>query len=599
MINYFKHTSGEAFTLNGNPYNGFFNIIGGNVITGKLSSSDSENLLHSDTFISSIYTNGIELDTTFTNTPKLTAYFSNTFDLFDLQGIRNYTNSIDNNNLTCFKSLVLGNPTIFKFEETGGRYYGLVSNLEENSEFIPIKTDYRGNINPFSDSIYWKFLDTITTGAVIVNSSEVFKYICSDGVNDYILTGTFTDNTPLTLSYVKINADFDQSSPSHTAPDYTFSIHHDIENSKLLFVKLNSIEIYDISNFDECETLILVDRLPLNESILKFNIWNVFDESPNTTPTTWGSKYRLYDKNSSKYIKFGQNFRSSISSDVLTLHNKYSTEVYQNIQLSNYGISNLISLDIRPVDDYITILHKSNDGILSITFFDPTQIDETIKTSTLYSINALHDVKVEFSGIDSNVFYTFSENEYQSRYISAPEYPSGRLEVCDLIYPYKYTWNTTNELYNFSNLQWNTASKKSNTFNNLHVSHYFTNNKMYMILHNIGRIYALQQPANDRFLAAIPLDLPKNFTSVSCNQTSIGLSFNYEMSKLILDTVNIFTNASNAFTITEYNIMESPIYAPTIGFNDLYINGNETLNVIVLQRISTASINLQNQLLTK
>jgi len=596
MINYFKHTDGEAFTLNNEDYVGFFNIVDNIAYTGKSYTAESILLTPKSTFIADTYIKALEFDTTYNNIPTLTPYYSNTFDLLDAKGMSQYIDSINNNNLICFNSLVLGNPTVFNYEETNGRYYGLESTLEDSPDSVPVKYDYNGNIEPFSVSQYWAFLDEIITGVLLVDVQETFKYICSNGVNDYILTGSFSENVPLTLSYLKVNANFDTSSPDHATPNFTYSIHHDKEASKLLIVKLDAIEVYDITNFENCENLILIDRLGFsNPSTFKFNVWSDTDDNYNTIPSTWNDGYRSYGDNFQYYVKFGKNIRSIIENDTLILSNKYSIDEYRSIKLTDYGISNVIAIDIRTIDDYVVILHK-DDEQLKVSFFDPSiEILEFI-TRDIYSINYVENMKIQFSDIDSNIFYINSSTEYQSRYISAPKYPSGRLELEDLHYPEDLIWNTAFEIYNLVSLKWDNINK-SNTFNNLTTAETFTNNKMYMILHNVGRLYALQQYPNDRFLNAVPLNLSKSFKSISCNQSSIGLYLNSELSNLIYDTMNISNSSSNSFTITENSVNLSELTLSDYNYNNSYFNGNETVNVITLQRISTNLINLQNKLL--
>jgi hypothetical protein len=591
MITYYKHTDGESYILNGNDYVGFFNITNGVASTNKLSSFDSFPLTSKNNIIAEIYNGKYEFDTTYNHLPIITPFYSNVFDLLDTQGMSKMVTTINSNNLTCYKGLILGNPTVFKYEETDGRFYGFKSVDDVIEESVKYNDLYRGNIDTFSSIPTWSFLDNIISGEIMVDSFENFKYICTDGENDYVLTGSFSSTEGLTLLHVKHNI-------NESSPDYTYSIHHDSDNSKFLFVKSSYIEVYDASNYDECDKLLLVDRIPLLPSQFKFNIWNIFDASPNKNTTTWNSRYQLFNSNNPKFIKFGKNLRSIIQNNTLHLFNKYSTDIIQTISLSNYDITEILALDIRTIDDYIGILHKK-DEIMYISFFDSTNIANTIKTYNIFSIKYKPDIKIKFSDIDSNVFYTQTSTEYHSRYVSTPEYPSGRLEFCDLQYPYGLIWNKTAEKYNLIPQKWDTKSKKSNNYNNLVISHLFTNNKMYMLLHNIGRIYALQQQPNDRFLNSVPLDLKKYFNELSCSQSSIGLYINSELSNLLKDTINIFTNTSSSFTIKELEVIEKQLDNLLFDTNNLYINGNETLNALVFQRITTTITDLQNKLLPK
>lgn len=594
MINYFKHTTGESFTLDGENYIGFFHILDGKAFTGKTFTIDSRELAAKSTMLSELYLQSDNLDTNYGNIPTISRYYSNTFDLLNKQGLISYISPLDANNLICFKSLILGNPTIFTYN-AGCRYYGLVSSQEDSSASVPYKTDYSGHISPFSVSNYWGFLDKITTGVVLVDTSENFKYVCSDGENDYILNGTFTTDDPLTLSYTKPNLFFDITSPDHNRPNFTYSIHHDVDNSKFLFVKLSAIEIYDATTYGDCNNLILIDKIALAPTIFKWNKWNTFDEAPNITAEIWNSKYRIYNPISPKFIKFGKNLRSYVDGTTLQLFNKYSTEIYRSLDMPTYGIDNILAVDIRTVDDYVVILHGTDQ--LKVSFFDPSESDIVVTTKDVLNIQSNDSIQIQFSDMDSNVFYIQTPTEYHARYITVPAYPSGRLDQCAFPYPYRAIWNTTIETYNRIPQQWNTSSIKSNYYNNLVSAHAFANNKMYMIHHNIGRIFALQQPADDRYYNFIPLDLVKYQDSVECSQSSLGVYLNSELSNIVKDISNIYANAFSSFTLSETGVKPTPLNVIPTSSKNLNIQGNETLNVIALQRISTNITNLQSSLL--
>lgn len=594
MIAYFKHTNGESFTLAGEDYIGFFHIIDNKAFTGKITTTDSQELVAKSTMMAGLYTQSDNLDTTYKNIPTILPYYSNTFDLLNKQGVISYIGALDANNLICFKSLILGNPTIFTYT-SDCHYYGFISNLEDSSTSVPCKTDYSGHISPFSVSNYWSFLDNMTTGVVVVDTSENFKYVCSDGENDYILTASFATDDPLTLLFTKPNLVFDINSPDHNSPNFTYSVHHDVENSKFLFVKLSAIEVYDAITYGGCNNLILIDKIALPPSKFKWYIWNTLDLAPNDTTVTWNSKYSLYNPTATKFIKFGKNLRTYISSSTLQLFNKYSTTIYQSIDLPAYDINNVLAVDIRTVDDYIIILHGTDQ--LKVSFFDPSESDIVVTTKDILSIKYNDTMGVQFSDMDSNMFYIQSPTEYHARYITNPTYPSGRLDQCNFPYPYHAIWNTTIETYNRIPQQWNTSTTKSNNYNNIVSAHAFANNKMYMIHHNIGRIFALHQPANDRYYPFIPLNLVKYQDRVECGQSSLGLYINSELTNVVKDISNIYINTFSSFTLSEHQILPVPLDIINPSSKNLNVHGNETMNVISLQRISSNIVNLQANLL--
>ena len=64
MIEYFKYTGGEAFTLSGAAYSGFINVIDGVAYSGKSFSSSSKLLSSTGTFLANCFLNKIEFDRT-------------------------------------------------------------------------------------------------------------------------------------------------------------------------------------------------------------------------------------------------------------------------------------------------------------------------------------------------------------------------------------------------------------------------------------------------------------------------------------------------------------------------------------------------------
>lgn len=587
-MTYFKHTNGEAFTLNGTDYIGFFHISNEIAYTGKYTTSESEQLVPKATMLGDILSNGLEMDTTYQGVSPTVLYFSNVFDIFNKDGIDRLISTINSNNLLCYKSLVLANPTVFKYEETGGHYYGLSSLTGESPDSVPSNTTY-ASIKPFSDSAYWSFLDNMTIGTFVVDTYENFKYLCSDGATDYVLSGSFVTNQPLTKLSTRVNTPF---------YNQTHLIYNDVENSKIVFVRNDAIEIYDSSNYEECNNLILIDKIKLKESDAVEYFWNTTVQLWEYNDIIWNIKYSSADHNNPYFIKFGKNIRTGLNVSILYILNKYTSDVYQSVDLSPYGLGEIVDIDVRNTDDYIALINKI-DGMYYSCFLDPTDIENTIINKILYSLNSNAGVpKIRFSDTDSNVFYVYNTSEYQSRYISNPSYPSGRLETCDLQYLKKYIWNTTEEPFNYVSVDWNSAYQNSNKYTNQLVSNIMQNGKMYMILHNIGRIYALNQAMIDRYLNSIPLDLIQYFDGTRCAESSLGLYFNLSLAKILKDTLNIYNKAECSFTLEERQIIPKKIEDFILEAENLYLNGNEIVNVVSLQRIMMTISEVQNKILS-
>lgn len=123
------------------------------------------------------------------------------------------------------------------------------------------------------------------------------------------------------------------------------------------------------------------------------------------------------------------------------------------------------------------------------------------------------------------------------------------------------------------------------------------NNRMYLLLHNVGRLYAMRQPLNNRFLNSLPLDIAKFYDGVTCSESSLGLYFNTSISNLVKDTLNLFNQSSGSFSIYERKVISRQLNDFIFQIDDLYINGNETINVITVQRIFLLITEIQTKLL--
>lgn len=586
MSNYYTFTSGESFTLNGEDYVGPFHVIDGIAYSGPPESIDAAILTNKSNFLTKLYTTSTFQDTTFKNIDELLPSYIFTLDSLDKYGVDQLLQTINSNNLICYNSLILGCPTIYRYEENGGHFYGLSSIDEGNMVNIPAKYE-AVNIEPFSRYDNWSYLDNITDSALIVDTYENFKYICSDGASTYVLSGNFVNNSPLSEI---------TNIPNDPYYDKIYNIYNDIVNSKMLFVKNDYIEIYDSSNYSTCNNLILIDRIPLIPTTTTEYIWNTTNITWDTLSATYNTKFSTVNSNNPEFIKFGNNVRTGVVGDTLNLINKYSNEIYNQIDLSQFDIGEIIDLDVRNIDDNIIILN-SNDGELYVLYIDVNDIENSVNTKLL-SINlTANNHKIKFSEFDSNVFYFYNELEYQSRFISSPTYPSGRLETCELNYFKDYIWNTTDELWNYIPIKWDSNGSKSNYYYNITEASYQNNNKMYSILHNIGRIYAFNQPMEQRFFNAIPLNLEQNFNEATCTETSFGLYLNITLSSILKDTLNILNKADNSFSIEERTVISKQIEDFVLKTENLYINGNETINITSFQRIIQLITDIQKKIL--
>jgi len=585
-MNYYKYTNGTAFFLNGEDYIGFFNIVNGIPYTNKYFSDESLELSFKNTFIADFFHNLMENDTTYQNLPSEVPYYSNVLDILDNQGLNELSSAINLNNLEVFKGFNIGNPIVYNFKQNNNLFYGVSS----SSETLIGKQNY-SHIESFSSLPYWKFLDSITTGSFFVDSQDNFKYFCSTGQVDYILEGSFNVPTTLSITYSK------DLHPDYTnTPDYTYKIHNDYDNSKFFVVNNDYIRIYDSTNYSECENLPLLDEIALlKTTTVDYIFGKMGDRKFGTFHQTFGTKFCTDNPNNPLFIKFGNNVRTGLQGNILQIFNKYSSALYQSIDLSSY-VGTILDLDISPSTDTIIVLHEINSElwILILYNLDYTTIVNTKLQSVILGLDWY---KVRFSNIDSNQFHTFNQKEYQTRYLTNPAYPAGRLEQGELLYFHPYTFSQAKEKFRGIGIKFNSNEYPSNHFNITTVSEITRNNTMYMLLHNIGRIYALKQPIQNNIFSIIPTNLEQFFTGTTCSDSSLGLYVNSVLSNLIKDTMNLLVSSEGQFSISEYSSTINTLKDIQFDMGNMYINANETINVITLQRILSTVSNIQSKML--
>jgi hypothetical protein len=595
MSTYFKYTSGDSFTHNNLDYYGFFHIdSNGDAYTGKTTTDASKLLTPKQTFISEIFRNKIELNTTFKNIEPLKYYYSTHLNLLNISELDRLTSNINYNNLITFKGLVIDNPYIYNFNRITNHFYALTANSDLLS--FPIQNDYSPILNePFSTNIKWRFLDNIKTGFFVVDDDKNFKYVCSGGAKNYILSGGFLPGSSLGVIFER------DLIPRNTDEiDYTYSIYNDQPGNKIAFVNSEYILIYDSSNFLDCGELLLVDKIKIeNNTVEKGHlIWNKTRRLWTDKNMSWNKHYYIITSFSIETIRLGKNIRTAINNkNILSLYNKYSSGLLSQIDLNSHNVGEVLSIDIRDIDDLIIILHKQNSEIYVciINVFDL----DNIKNFKIESIQPdSTNYRVSFSTIDSDIIYTTNTHEHQTRHISNPTYPSGRLENGNLLYYDRYIWNTTFEKYTKIPLKWNSTRQLSNYYNNLNTYEVVKNNNRYLLHHNVGRLYMIYQPLSNRYDSNIDIGTPKYFSEPKCSESSIGLYINTTLYNLVYDCLVLYNKSYGKFNISEYGVTKSPIGELEFNSPTFYIHGNETFNNSTLQRIQTNIIETQEKIIS-
>ena len=552
MISYFKYDSGHAFTKDGTPYTGFFYISGGKAYTGKSPSSLQVELSATSTFISDFYLNSLEFDKSFNNISTISYSSPNTFDIFDITSLDNNLEVLNRNNLETFKNLIVQNPTVFNINQVNIHFYGLSStDSDSRNDDLPTAKNVYTHIDPFSYDSEWYFVDNIISGDFLLDRSDNFLYFCSDGQTQYTLRGSFSELDTLELL--------------ETRPSSIFYLKQDDVDRKIFMMGLTSIEIYDSSYFATGQNLNLVDIISIS----------IFPENK-------------------ELFKIGRNIRTEYVDGILYLKNKYSTSTISTISLDSLSADQIIALDLRESDDAMLLL-SSKDGIYSVSLID-TSTNSFIRTEELS--DSLGAESLFFSIQDSNLFYLTVSDDIQLRLISNMAFPVGSAKNSNYFYLNDYIYGTTDERFGNIQIKYNSNSLKSNFFNNILFKLRFKDNYQYLMTHNIGRVYVSKLSLDDNLLTAIPIDLEKSYNGISCSKSSIGLYLNSAITNIVKDTMKLYTLASHTISYNSGVLEYGAINDLNFEIENLYFHGNETINVVALQRIFYLIADIQRQLIS-
>lgn len=584
MISYFKYTNGEAFTLSDMNYTGFFTVVDGNAYTGKKLDENSELLTPKENFITDFYLRKMEFDNQSGNIENIDPYFSNSFDVLNKTELDKIFDIINKNNLIVFKSLFIQNPQIMDFDENDCHFYGL-STSDASSIFDDFMNGKKVvvEIEEFSNSTEWSFLDNIKYGDFVVKSDESFKYLCSTGTDLILIKGSFTDTSVLIYNIEKLNFTID-----------VYGIHYDDTANKLYVMIHDELLIYEGLNFIECDNLILIDSIklkPVETTILK---WGSAKKEYDLVTASYNSLYLNINQNNEKYFKLGNKLRTHLSENTLTLYNKNDDQALLGISLSDYNIEKVIAIDIRNIDDAICLLHYSNNEY-QFSFFDPYEFESTFKNYTVFDIPESDVYTLKFSSFDSNIVFLCTRNKVESRFISNPSYAASNFREFGLKYPQRLKWGSAFRKYDKNKSKWNLDD--SNYFTNINFKEISRGNKTYSLLHNSGRLYALKHPIIDTYQASIDRNTLKYFKNIKCGNDSFGVLFNKELFNMTKDMLTLHTKAINAYRIKNDDVLLNKVNKIEYDLNNLRMNGNESVNTVTMQRIFTLIVEIQEKLI--
>mgnify|MGYP003109299986 FL=1 len=628
MIDYFKYTNGDSFTLSGDDYSGLFTVKDGKAFTGKSYSTASKLLSAKDTFLANCFLNKFEFDRTVSveNKNVLTRPKISPRNVIDQNFIDTNLQALNINNLIIYSKNIIANPNLFDFlnsvENEDSYFLGLSSgknDIRNDDTKLSKSNNFPVQIDPFTfiDKVPdVDVLDDTVDSMVFIYDDKSFNYFTTTSTSSYTFSGTFATGGSL----IRLEEDVFEGAQRFSYDNNTDTLYalekSAVQNIPGLFKFI--LKLYDNSFVSECRVLKLVDQITLEDNVIddKVSLGNNilgyrYTDQARIETDSEGNPIRGRAHGRNRLIQ--QNANNVNNQPKIKIVNKYTFELINNIVSSNPA-EEILEFDIRDSDDSLLIL-TSLDGFDAEEFFiyhldidkvSSAEGDYVLpfnpKKLTRYKPEVVFNAKknvvtIYFSGNDSNIFIIDDEGAISSRFISNPENVAGFPSNKNLLYLEDMYFDGTLERFDKIQKKFNSNTLPSNNYNNLNFLVGKNNTSLFYLLHNIGRIYLMEE-SKLLYKSFVPLNLENLYEKIISCESSLGISINSELQNIIKDTVNVFLNAS---VIPFKEIREGiPVLGKFISYEGIDINfrnlefhDNEEVNYDTVSRVFDQIFKLQ------
>ena len=343
MINYFKYTAGNAFTLDDVDYSGFVNIDDKKPLTGRVKNSFSVELSSKGNFLARSIIEKREFDnspTAFT-TNKVKKLEYSPRNVLSNDFLKKNFNILYENNLSLYSlgqvyNNSLLDTTSFKDDTVLGGFFGLSSTTtddrdDDNKTFKNLDTTYQ--IDPFKGADKLRFPDLFelddTKKAYVETYDDGFVYTASTSSKTIAFSGSFTGE----IEKIK----------NKSVQDDLINVKRlDVDRANGLIYSpsleddgLNYTNIYDRDIYRACTRLKLVDKI-------KTSNFKVINNS-----ISFGKTYKVV-----QVIDNDNNIKLEISPNT-------TSEILATIPISSLNNPEYVKVESRFTDDLLLIVTKS------------------------------------------------------------------------------------------------------------------------------------------------------------------------------------------------------------------------------------------------
>jgi len=620
MIEYFKYTTGNSFTLSGVDYTGFVNVRAGIPYTGKTFSNTSQILKTKSTFFANCILNKLEFDRTTTPVSEssvLTKPVVSPRAVIDQSFIDTNLQILNKNNLNLYALNIISQTDLLNFKnsaKSGNAYFlGLSSgknDVRNNDTKLAKDNLFPIQIDPFSyiDKVQGvNVLDDTIDSTLFVYDDETYFYFTTTPTASHTFSGSFVKNS----NFIPVTPEDDTGETLFKGGTrFTYDNSTDILYSLSASSNQVQLNLYDNSFVNPCRKLKLVDKIIIEE--------NIVDEAVKIGNNLLGYRYaETVDSEGGEII-------------YIALRNKFSKKLVKDIAAEDEVI---VAFDIRDSDDSVLILTQPGqappeavanstgaEGIFYLYHLDAENLPDTLtaelnpkvvyRHQPTYDITAVaapettryfNDIQLLFSQNDSNIFLINDKGFITTRFISNPSEISGFGNPDSLQYLPDMYFNNTGERFNKIQKKFNSNTLKSNYFNYINYLITKNDNDLFFLLHTIGRIYLFKE-SSLLYQNFVPLDLENLYKKITSCESSLGISLNSEIQNIIKDTVSIFLNLS---LIPKKSISSGiPILRDyttytglDVNFRDMEFHENEAVDYNVVTRVINELFELQQQVL--
>lgn len=574
MISYFKYTDGSDFTLDGAVYSGLINVIDSTVYTGSIFNSNSKKLSSTDTFVAKCFEENLNFNYSARSSLKDQLQQVSVYPrtILTLDTLKETLDILAKNNAIIFASGVrfdnnFLNP-LYRSSATQSFTNCITSFTNVNLRPIqlplsklPVVFSTQSNIDGFKDV----FSQTSRKSSILLTDGlSGFKYFNNSG----LVTGLSNSISALTFSRgYTIDADF-----------FHNHLHYNRHTGLLYQTNAQNFSIFSIDYTAPIPRVFLQDIIDISSTNTYTSVYNV----------TYGRNFRcvLVETGSDIAIEF---YRLG-DSELITIQSRLEL-----------GFNTITNICQRFEDDLLIVVGTDFNNLPVFATFDIEQVLNGNITPRSYTadITPLVATFAECADFDSDIVIFKRYNSLD--FLEAVEYRSISAPVSPLAL-YTSTFDTVvrvNDIIDTMSVDLSADETVLGTFYNNYNSYFID------MCHSTSNVINTSIVTDSSFTVdtktvytyLLAKTLKQNYTYELdlTRNSSIGLTLNGAMHKIIQDTLLIYYNFSQKFEFNEggpsYTVAN---FLKSFNLDNSLLYSNESVNIGTLNRIINSIIDIQN-----